>query len=365
MSGEYNIFKWTGTYVGVVGFFLLSAFLLTYRLLHFYATIPNDASWAVWWLHVFRITFRFFIGRFFRVYMPYMVYVTLVKYVSAHHFGGYFNYGRFPGFQVSWLRHATLTGYEATHLWTMPIELNFYLYYPLIPFLFAVIPNRIWIIVWVALMYLSTYFRKTQYFYFQIYPTYPAFVQFYYEFFIGAMCAIVYYKLEETLFNIKSHPKLTTVMKGFNFVCGVASVVLIYQGYKYFSAFFTPKMDQFNTGNMYESTLYWSIFIISMLVGEKNFFTEWFSTNKIMTTCGMYSFGMYLYHPMCITYIKSMKPTSSFENVIQSAALTWLAGCISYHLLEKRLMTVSAHCIVFFEKLLPHTNKNSGTLSNI
>ena len=163
MSGEYNIFKWTGTYVGVVGFFLLSAFLLTYRLLHMYTTlIPSDSSWKVWWLHVFRITVRFFIGRFFRVYMPYMVYMTLVKYVSTHYFGDYLNYVSFPGFKASWLSHATFTANESTHLWTMPVELNFYLYYPLIPFLFAVVPNRVWTIVWAALMFVSTYFRNTE-----------------------------------------------------------------------------------------------------------------------------------------------------------------------------------------------------------
>ena len=367
MTGEYKIFKWTGTYVGVVGFFLLSAFLLTYRLLHMYATaIPSDSSWKVWWLHVFRITFRFFIGRFFRVYVPYMVYVTLMKWVSAHHFGGYPNYGRFLVFKSTWLSHATLTAIESTHLWTMPVELNFYLYYPLIPFLFAFIPNRLWIIVWATLMFVSTYFRNTEYFAIVIQDKYPYFVRYYYEFFVGAMLAVVFYKIEDTLYDIKSNPKLVMVINAFNFVCGVASVLLIYQGYKFFSGFFTPKRDHLKvTENMYEGTLYWSVFIISMLVGDKNFFTEWFSTNKFITTCGTYSYGIYLYHIICITFVQYSKPTSNFENFIQSLLTSWLIGCASYHLLEKRLMTVSASCIVMFEKQFPKENKNPVNLSNI
>ena len=153
-----------------------------------------------------------------------------------------------------------------------------------------------------------------------IHDKYPFFARFYYEFFIGAMLAVVFYKIEDTLYDIKRKPKLSMVMRAFNFVCGVASVALIFEGYKYFSGFFTPKRDHMKVSeNMYEGTFYWSVFIISMLI-------DWFSTNKFMTTCGTFSFGMYLYHPMCIMFVQYSNPRSKLGTLYSIGCFNVVSG---------------------------------------
>ena len=352
MRGEYMIFQRTGTYIGVVGFFVLSAFLLTYRLFHLYVTIPSGASLPVRCFHIVRLTVRFFIGRFFRVYMPYLVYVSLVKGVSERIFGAYYSEGRI-NFRRPWIEYVKLNVYDFTHLWTMPVELRFYLAYPVLPLLFALIPHRLWIVTWTAIMWMGTYMRKSEFFYHEMY-NYPYYLTFYYEFFVGAMLGILFYQFEDALHNFKTMlgATLSTALQLFNLVCGTVSFFLIYKGYKHFSAFFNVNMKDFDTNNSFDSTLYWTLFIVTMLVGDRNYFTTWFATNSVITTCGTYSFGMYLYHPMCISFIRSLKPTSDFENILETLAASWLVGCVSYHLLEMRLMDLSSICIKGFEKTL-------------
>ncbi len=114
VSGEYEIFRWTGTYVGVVGFFLLSSFLLTYRLFHLYSSISFSNGARAWVLQMIRITVRFLFGRFFRVFMPYMIYVTLLWHVNFSLFAGYFAKPGLADFTSSWWKHATLQAYEGT-----------------------------------------------------------------------------------------------------------------------------------------------------------------------------------------------------------------------------------------------------------
>jgi peptidoglycan/LPS O-acetylase OafA/YrhL len=71
--GDYSIFKKTGAYIGVPGFFVLSAFLLTYRLMVDFdaASTRNRAILK---------TLQYAIRRFFRIYLVFIVFWTLCHY---------------------------------------------------------------------------------------------------------------------------------------------------------------------------------------------------------------------------------------------------------------------------------------------
>ena len=78
---DYYYFYLTGYFIGVVGFFILSSFLLTYRLLIEFHD-ENKSN------QISLITLKYFIRRFFRIYLPYIFYVSLVKSVSFIKFHG-------------------------------------------------------------------------------------------------------------------------------------------------------------------------------------------------------------------------------------------------------------------------------------
>ena len=72
---DYYYFNLTGYFIGVVGFFILSSFLLTYRLLIEFHD-ENKSN------QIPLIIIKYFIRRFFRIYLPYIFYVSLIKSVS-------------------------------------------------------------------------------------------------------------------------------------------------------------------------------------------------------------------------------------------------------------------------------------------
>ena len=110
-----------GLLFGVIGFFLLSAFLLTFRLIKQYENTSSPQE-------LFKITVNYFVTRTFRIYIPYVCYVAIQTFLSE----------KFPFIksQPNWYWLITLqTGStQATHLWTMPVEIRYYFLIPLIAF---------------------------------------------------------------------------------------------------------------------------------------------------------------------------------------------------------------------------------------
>ena len=84
LSGDYEIFKRVGLYVGVSGFFILSSFLLTYRLLIEFQKASNTAQSLL-------VFIKYSIRRFFRIYVTFFLFVTAVKY-GPERIGGYFHW---------------------------------------------------------------------------------------------------------------------------------------------------------------------------------------------------------------------------------------------------------------------------------
>ncbi len=74
MVGDYSLFRKTGAYIGVPGFFVLSSFLLTYRLL-----VDFDAASSAFNKIVLKIT-QYAIRRFFRIYLVFLLFWTVCHY---------------------------------------------------------------------------------------------------------------------------------------------------------------------------------------------------------------------------------------------------------------------------------------------
>jgi peptidoglycan/LPS O-acetylase OafA/YrhL len=114
---DYRYFEFTALFIGVCGFFLLSAYLLTYRLLD---ELNGNESIK----HIIITIIKYFIRRFFRIYMPYALICVLIKKVSPV-FGGPHNFEKYTLNQLLYLNTSTLS-----HLWTIPCEVKYYFFIP-------------------------------------------------------------------------------------------------------------------------------------------------------------------------------------------------------------------------------------------
>lgn len=101
----------------IAGFFLLSAFLLTYRLIKDLYKPNSFIPLAV---------VQYFIRRFFRIYVVFALFVIAAKYGPRFIAG--FTYGKYGN-----LTSILLLEYGGnTHLWTIPPEIKYYFLIPVI-----------------------------------------------------------------------------------------------------------------------------------------------------------------------------------------------------------------------------------------
>ena len=73
---DYIYFKNTGVLVGVVGFFLLSSYLLTYRLL-------EEINEKKGYKNTILIFTKYLIRRFFRIYIPFVITCSFITHKSV------------------------------------------------------------------------------------------------------------------------------------------------------------------------------------------------------------------------------------------------------------------------------------------
>ncbi len=131
-----GVFVLHGFYLGVIGFFLLSSFLLTYRLLVQYEK-------AVTYHEIFKITINYFITRLFRIYVPFISFLLMLRVLVY-----------FTNIQKQQKPIWTFMILEKTggHLWTMPIEIRFYFMVPIIAFASSRIGHKLNFCIAVLLM---------------------------------------------------------------------------------------------------------------------------------------------------------------------------------------------------------------------
>lgn len=111
----------------ISGFFVLSAFLLTYRLLKDYHKVNNSSSNSS---SLSLLTLHYFIRRFFRIYVAFAVYS--IGAVWGPRFIAGYTYGTFTPLYI-----LLALGYSGpNHLWTIAPEVKFYFFIPLFCLLF-------------------------------------------------------------------------------------------------------------------------------------------------------------------------------------------------------------------------------------
>jgi peptidoglycan/LPS O-acetylase OafA/YrhL len=108
----------------VINFFLLSSFLLTYRLMKQFEKVTDSKE-------IFRISINYFIMRTFRIYIPYVLFAIINRWLEILISSEEPQPTFFTLISLSCYLGERSTG---SHLWTMPAEIRFYFVIPLVAF---------------------------------------------------------------------------------------------------------------------------------------------------------------------------------------------------------------------------------------
>ncbi len=333
-AGDYNIFNQVGYFVGVDGFFVLSAFLLTYRLLIDFEN-ANTIK-----LSLLRLV-QYAIRRFFRIYLVFVVFWTACHYGPSIARGYYKN--QFGGYS-EYLSGILLHYPGDNHIWAIPLEIKYYFCIPIISFIAAKC-DRYWIWLCSFLILLVILFENVN----------PLnFVQddFYYFlnahrlslrftiFFTGSILGIFYHAMKKI--NVcKSFFENSKTQK----VIGVILVIMFTMQFKIFSIAMNGSLDLYK--HTYSAGLYQAIILFFLLFTKTPTPITYLLNSNYFNKCGKYSFGLYLLHPMAIEVIQQIVTNSSIvlrlysAHVVLIVALTYGFAYIWFHALENVLMRVA------------------------
>jgi peptidoglycan/LPS O-acetylase OafA/YrhL len=332
-------------HIGVVGFFVLSAFLLTHRLMIDFNNADTLKMYCT-------KTAQYFIRRFFRIYLVFVVFWTLVHfgpdiftgYNRKHSFAGYTN-GLF------------LFSVGANHLWTIPVEIKYYFCIPIISFV-SIKCGKYWFILWSlssSAMFYVDFFNP-----FGIEP-WSEFSQKdaqlgsrFTFFFAGSQLAILFFHLEKT----PAFRTYATRAVAKNLISSLLNTVFVSE----FLIFHYVNKDirhtkafQYRVPNRYYihiSVCFKVIAIFFLLYVDNRNLLAKLLNSYYLRMCGRYSFGIYLLHPSVIQAFKTSEryiPIAYHTVIFQFAiarvftivGLSYFVAFIWFYLLEDNLMRMA------------------------
>ena len=194
--GEIQIFNKIGSFYGVTGFFILSSFLLTYRLMLDFAKHSHSLSQQCLTI------VKFFIRRLFRVYIPFVAYAAVVKFYEpkvGQIQPPVFKYANFSSI-------ITLDTVGSNHLWTITPEIKYYFFGPFFALFMSKTKRLFW--VFFALFAIATlYVDKHNYFNVSREDMKEKFAHVFKTrftvFFKASLMALIYFKVENNEFFTK------------------------------------------------------------------------------------------------------------------------------------------------------------------
>jgi peptidoglycan/LPS O-acetylase OafA/YrhL len=317
IHNEFRFFAAIGPFYGVIGFFVLSSFLLTYRLL---CDLTHESVNSMSKINV--IIQKYFIRRFFRVYIPFFVYSFY-----------YFIFVSEKNFLISTL---TLEYAGETHLWTIAPEIKYYIFIPLFCLSFVIafrqqkqyLPSLL-LITYALLLFLIQYynlFNISRNFFETPWLLHKRFS----IFFSGSILAVI-------VFEIKQRKLLDYFIFNnsyFQIVIGLISLIVFVKLIKRCSPVYNFNLDGLD-GAIY-STFYHCAVLFFLTIGGSNFFSNIFNSS-LLKYSGKYSFGIYLSHMEGLKYSYRFFEKYSnikLEIVINSCIACYFIGIIFFYLIE-------------------------------
>ncbi len=301
----------------VYGFFFLSAFLLTCRLLHEFESVQSSKMCLLKIL-------QYGIRRFFRIYLVFIIFwaITVFGHPLFRPFGPQITYTNFSdGLMLRFLGR--------NHLWTMPVEIPYYFYIPVICFLVFKSGRHGWLPFCIILEAI-VFFNQNLYL--------KWFIRKYHIFLHGSVFGIVHVKLKDTnhiqkLMTFSSpffSSVVTLLIKSLSFI--VLTSLFFIQFYAK-----TIKYGHFSTI---------SIMICLLYADRTSPIMQLFST-YVMRKCGQFSFGMYLFHRVVSQAYLNIQLENHhginffYEIVFIHLISTFFIGLIWFYLVENIMIKVA------------------------
>ncbi|CAF0913166.1 unnamed protein product [Brachionus calyciflorus] len=312
-----------GEQVAVNGFFVLSAFLLTYLLIKDFENSSKPILLTI---------LKYFIRRFFRIYLVYFIVVTGLSF-GPKILAGHYSYS-------PWFNLITLDNTGWNHLWTVPAEIKYYFFIPIFAYLFTRF-EKLKLLILIGCILFTQLNREYNLI---VKPSDFVFEKRHFlhvrfsVFFYGTIAAF-------TLHIIESYEKLTKTIKNklVQISINISSVLLLLYSIRIHD--YNHKLSRDTTGG------YWSLIVLAMTLGHPNILSNIFS-NEFLRNCGRFSFGIYLLHPIFIQLTLNLKYTQlqiDFTFVVM--VKTYCAGCLFFYIIEKNCMNLGNLCIRQMEKL--------------
>jgi peptidoglycan/LPS O-acetylase OafA/YrhL len=259
--------------------------LLSYRLYEEFN--GSDHSWKQNLLSIV----SYFTKRFFRIYIPFVVtvliYVKCQETVKFHYkYNTFWNLLTFNEF-----------GPIQNHLWTIAPEVQYYMFVPFFTYSVYKLPRFFYLILFassIGVVYDDMYFFQYSRFRKSL-------------FFKASILALLMHKVDrfELFTRLKSHPVFRSLI-------GLSALGLFYIMIRKFAKVYNPKMNRVIGCVASEN---YSICLFTLVcIGAPNFLTE--SLNgSVWKKLGKYSFGIYLFHPLCIDLVRYQLAITSKKQV--------------------------------------------------
>lgn len=328
LKGDYDLLKGIGYYAGVIGFFILSAFLLTYRL-----TIDLEASSN--YKEIIKVILKYAIRRFFRIYVPFVLFCLLLK-SNQNIFGGYFtNYSPF-------LTLISLKTVGFNHLWTVGVEIKYYFFIPFICLMYTKFNNyRIYYtILLIFIVFIVEVFNlflleekdfTTQNRHLLL-PRLNIFLS-------GSILGFIY--LNYNNYCVKYSSKIVQIVFQI-----IQFILILYFPYRFLQCL-NPKVTLFNDST--KCGIYMTVILFFILICSNEFtINRWLTNSRFLQSCGKYSFGIYLFHPMFIKVNEYIKTKTDFEMIVIIITLSYIAAFIFYWLIEEKSIKLGNFLIKLF-----------------
>ena len=335
-------------YMGVHAFFVLSGFLLTPIIIGMKEHLPTN---------------RYFINfygrrslRIFPLYFFYLILISIIAYVAIEHYNYDVN-DRLARAREQMIYAATYTynffamssSYEQTqtitHFWSLAVEEQFYLIWPLVIYLLhKTSVKRALIIIIVSgpiIRFILGYLAKTDtndIFYSYEMVVYTFTLSNFDAFAIGGYFALY----GKNLNNLK-------ILLGFIILVGIGLLQDYLTGIEFnFTSFGYEGFMKDGYKYIWAYSLFSVLFAVILVnVKDKVFFPLIFE-NRALAYLGKISYGLYVYH-FPIVYFANHE-LANIPFYIRSPlilALTIIVSALSFHFLEKRFLDAK-------DKLFPH-----------
>lgn len=327
----------------IAGFFMLSAFLLSYRLLKDFIKANGNLK------RYLLFTLKYFIRRFFRIYLYYILF-----YAASKH--GPFWIGGFSNYEVSLSEIMMLGNSGQNHLWSIPAEIKYYAFIPIYCLIICIFGRyspfiSIFSIIWTIYDQNYNFFSIT---------TTDTSIQtknthhlksHFAVFFLGSQVALAYYLIESSEF-FQTILKLNLIKISINLISLAIGLFGLKRNLYVFYDSFAFKS---------KATLYWSTCLLLTLINQPNIISNFFGQSSFLKNFGRQSYSLYLWHASVINIVKKIGTTYQFENLILCVFFSYYVSYILYCIIEKPLIRIGNYfCSKLDSFKFFQNNKNSG-----